>query len=1046
MNTNKIISRIIKVVMLFLFTKLTYAQQTMRFEHFDQTNGLSQGSVMCIAQYDNYRWFGTQEGLNRYDGYKFEIYKLKGEKAINSNVIFSLFADSQDNFWVGTANGLNLYDKKNNNFKKFKDYLGHDHVLNKNNYITKVIEDKNQNLWILTGKTGLHKLNLKTKKIETFLTDVSNLKSIILDNNGGVWVISTREVLYYSSKKNDFILVDIGALKNKEAIFSSIVFDNNNQLWLASSNNGIFVCNVRDDNERPKISVTKFIIDGPGKYNLSSTGVMSMLKTKNGDVWVGMQKSGISIYNAKYQTFNHSLGSPNKPNTIRDNNIWSIFEDQQGIMWLGTSSKGINKYDPLRFRFNVFQQDFERPTGSIPDNMVFRIIGNKNNIYVGSSSKVSKFDPKFNRFSTAFPLSSNPDESQVNESRTMSIDNNGNFWMVNQGGIYFYDPVSRTQRVFSVLQNSAEYLYLSLFLKEKNEIWIGSNIGFYVFDLASKKLKTKFNERRLAELSRYTIRTVMQDSAKNVWVGTFGKGLYKLGAKSEDFFHFDERQICPNIRSFKIIKNIMWVGTDCGLSKINLKTLKIERTFNENDGLPNNVIYSILNDEKGNLWLGTNNGLSKFSPYFQRAVANYNHQDGIQGDEFNTDCAYLHTDSTMYFGGTNGITYFKPSQIKQNTFVAPVKITKIQVSDSLFNSNSDFLKLNHDQNFINFEFVAFNFTNSEKNTYKYKMEGIDADWIKSGTKNNANYTNLPPGDYVFKVLGYNNDGLKNPKETTLNIEIKPSLTQSWWFKIFAILAIGGLVYLFNNYRNINKNLKQTLAKEEAKRLQNEAEMRSKEAVMQQKIAETEISALRSQMNPHFIFNCLNSIKLYSMENDSKAASDYLTKFSRLIRLVLDNSRSEKITLENEIETLRLYIEMEAMRFKEKVNFRINVIGDIDQQYVEIPPLLIQPYVENAIWHGIMHKDEGGNIIINLLLINEGTLQIEIIDDGIGRTKSAEYKSKSATINKSFGMKMTNERIELINQIYKINTQVAVIDLFDEKGLPAGTKVVVTLPI
>jgi Histidine kinase/7TM diverse intracellular signalling len=215
---------------------------------------------------------------------------------------------------------------------------------------------------------------------------------------------------------------------------------------------------------------------------------------------------------------------------------------------------------------------------------------------------------------------------------------------------------------------------------------------------------------------------------------------------------------------------------------------------------------------------------------------------------------------------------------------------------------------------------------------------------------------------------------------------------------------------------------------------------------EQKIAETEITALRSQMNPHFIFNCLNSIKLYSLENDSESASVYLTKFSKLIRLVLDNSRSERLTLEKEIETLRLYIEMEIMRFKEKVTYEMIISPEIDLQYVEIPPLLIQPFVENAIWHGLMHKEFGGKVSILVNLLAENMLEIQIIDNGVGREKSAEYKSKTATKHNSFGMKVTNERIELINQIYKTDAKVEIEDLYDDTKCGIGTKVTIQIPI
>jgi sensor histidine kinase YesM len=213
-----------------------------------------------------------------------------------------------------------------------------------------------------------------------------------------------------------------------------------------------------------------------------------------------------------------------------------------------------------------------------------------------------------------------------------------------------------------------------------------------------------------------------------------------------------------------------------------------------------------------------------------------------------------------------------------------------------------------------------------------------------------------------------------------------------------------------------------------------------------KIAETEMTALRAQMNPHFIFNCLNSIKLYTLENDSQTASEYLTKFSQLIRLVLENSRTEKVTLQKELETLKLYIELEAMRFKDKVQYKINVVPHIDQQYIEIPPLLLQPYVENAIWHGLMHKPEGGNITIDIAQPEEYLLHIEISDDGVGREMAKEHKSKSATRQKSFGLKMTSERLDAINHIYQTKTEVKIVDLVDTKGNAAGTKVIIEIPL
>ena len=270
---------------------------------------------------------------------------------------------------------------------------------------------------------------------------------------------------------------------------------------------------------------------------------------------------------------------------------------------------------------------------------------------------------------------------------------------------------------------------------------------------------------------------------------------------------------------------------------------------------------------------------------------------------------------------------------------------------------------------------------------------------------------------------------------------------------FALSYRSKLVLIEKNklQENYAKDLTETLAirtkeLEEQRNIREEQKIKQIETEFEKRIAETEMTALRAQMNPHFIFNCLNSIKLYTLENDSKTASEYLTVFSQLIRLVLENSRSEKVTLQKELETLRLYIELEAMRFKNKVKYQINIAAEIDQEYIEIPPLLLQPFVENAIWHGLMHKKEGGNILIEVSQPAEHYLLVEISDDGIGRTLAAEYNSKSATRQKSYGLKMTSERIDIINQLSQINANVQIVDLKDGMNNAKGTKVIIKIPV
>ncbi|MET7000105.1 tetratricopeptide repeat-containing sensor histidine kinase [Chitinophaga defluvii] len=267
---------------------------------------------------------------------------------------------------------------------------------------------------------------------------------------------------------------------------------------------------------------------------------------------------------------------------------------------------------------------------------------------------------------------------------------------------------------------------------------------------------------------------------------------------------------------------------------------------------------------------------------------------------------------------------------------------------------------------------------------------------------------------------------------------KAKLQQQWLYSLAGLLLLAGIGGFFF-YRNKvqQARLKAELAKEKA-------EQERTAAAFQSKMSDAALSSLRSQMNPHFIFNCLNSIRLYAAKNDSASATEYLSKFSRLMRLVLENSKSERITLQQELESLGLYMDMEAMRFKDKLRYEIVVDNSIDIDYIELPPMLIQPYIENAIWHGLMHKEEGGKIEIHLSE-KEEVLIASIKDNGVGRIKAAELKSKSAVIHKSFGMNITNERLELINQKYNITTSVTIIDLY-HNGTPAGTEVIIKIPV
>ncbi|MBK8557448.1 MAG: histidine kinase [Lewinellaceae bacterium] len=445
----------------------------------------------------------------------------------------------------------------------------------------------------------------------------------------------------------------------------------------------------------------------------------------------------------------------------------------------------------------------------------------------------------------------------------------------------------------------------------------------------------------------------------------------------------------------------------------------------------------ITTDTKGNLWVNSKGRVHCFDASTQR-WKHFGSKDGFPlatPYELMSNCY----DEKIYFTGT---CFWYPADLRFNEVMPRPVFTAFKVNEKELDLNGkdlNFVKelrLEAGQRSFTIEFAGLSYTNSEDNQFAYQLLGLDDNWVFCGNRHTASFTQLPPGVYTFRLQVANSDTELhqkwNQEPAELRIIISGYFYQTTWFKLLAgIVLIAGFYFLW---------------KVRMQDIQNEARLREREAEFQKQLAEVEMSALRSQMNPHFIFNVLNSINRYTLDHDADTASTYLTKFARLVRMVLENSRNLYVTLQSDLTALRLYTEMEAMRFKEKLQFHIEVAPDIDQQYVKIPPMLIQPYVENAIWHGLMHKKSGGTVWIKVMQASESFLNVEIKDDGIGRAAAMVLKSKSAVESKSFGMHITSQRLDLVNKLYHTELSVSVQDLLDRNGLAAGTIVVLKIPV
>ena len=440
-------------------------------------------------------------------------------------------------------------------------------------------------------------------------------------------------------------------------------------------------------------------------------------------------------------------------------------------------------------------------------------------------------------------------------------------------------------------------------------------------------------------------------------------------------------------------------------------------------------IYGLATDSKGNLWMPREKHITKFNPA-NRSLTTFNYNYGTNPDGFFS--FQILDDSMMVFGMREGLIILNPDSLHSNTILAKPYITDVEVQGdplpaSILNKGG-ILHLKPDENFFTIGFSAIAHTGGKNNRYKYRLRDFQSEWINAKDGKTATYTNVPSGDYTFELAVANNEGVWNPEVLLLPVHIEKHWYNTWLARILMALVLSGMAYVIYRYR--------------VEQIRKEERLRTH---YQRQLADMEMSALRAQMNPHFIFNCLNSIENFVIKNETLKASTYLNDFARLIRLILQNSRSSYVPVDDELEALELYLQMESLRFVNKFDYQVIVAPEVSSGNIEIPPMLIQPYVENAIWHGLIPRETGGMLTITMDKDN-GMLRCVVEDNGIGRKKSQEIReSKAVRGKRSMGMSITGDRIKLLNLLHDTNTQVEIHDLTDENGNGTGTRVELKIP-
>jgi sensor histidine kinase YesM/ligand-binding sensor domain-containing protein len=969
----------------FFFIKQACAQ-SFNFRNYTVEDGLPYVQIYDAFQDDKgYLWTGGYGGLSSFDGVKFSNYSPR--QGLINYWVTSISQDSAKNLIVGTLEGLSVF-----NGKKFVNYTTKNGL--PNNYIHS-IANKGAETAIATRSGLCYLSNNEIKKDFRFINvDIIKIKRVFKD-----YLASTNRKIYVVSKDNVKTICEFSA--SSDTLITSVETDKNSTLWIGT-NKGLFYISNFDLQNTLKKAVSTIIKEGINCVYVDYKNVL----------WIGTNDKLLTYFNDKVASYQISKDE-------NANNIYCITSDYEQNIWIGTRG-GL-----FQFRDEGFVS-FGKEDG-LKNAFIHGIaIDKKNNIWFGTAGGgIYKYDNKqFTNYTTGNGLSGNIISGLL-------YDSLNRLWIGTDKGLCY--EANDQIKASSFLSKDLIYC---VFLDKKNNLWLGLKDKIARIENINKYPNTKvsyFNFPLPVNITDFQMSSMCQGSNGTVYMASFLGGLFMYDGKEikdiTNLYRIKTRTVVDVTVSSN---NYLFVATLDGIYIINLDNKSVEKVT-EDDGLSSNLVYSLFITDNGQtLWAGTNQGANKIDlqSFFQSHVKNilsFGKTEGFKGLECNTGGLCKDSSGSVWFGTVNGLVKHNPVKYVSNDNEARLSFTKMKLfyNDTLLPQNA---QLASNLNNIRFDFMGICLTNPEKVLYIHKLEGFEKSWSPTTNQNNVTYSNLPPSNYIFKVRCCNNQGVWSTEPLSFSFSVDAPYYKRWWFIVSVLTFIALIVF--------------TLFRVRLNQLKREQEKESKTQI---EIAKNELKALRAQMNPHFLFNSLNSIQHYIISNKGDEAVFYLNRFAKLMRMILANSEKTTITLNEEINGLKIYMELEKMRFSNLFDFDIKIENTIDADYEQIPSMLLQPYVENAILHGLVPKNGEGLLQINFF-IKDNFLHVTIQDNGIGRKKSAEIKSHSTKSHASMGMKITKDRLRLLSDVQQVSYNVIFTDLQDAQGNATGTIVEITWPI
>ena len=847
LSRNRMKSHAIQSALLFvcIFLRVnSISGQSLNFDHYSVEDGVSQSEIICIRQdSEGYIWIGTQNGLNRFDGYTFEkyFYDPSDNHSISNNWIFDITEDQDGNIWLGTKGGLNKFDKKTGRFNlvNYKD----PNPFVADNFVYGIIADETS-VYINTPPV-LTILNYKTGTLETFqnefdydgaLYDIG--VPIIKDSEGLIWLGSQHGLSCFDFREKQFT----NFLDSNDHV--TALYEDNQGNIMIGTENGLHIYNKESK------QITRYFSENDNSGYLRQSYIHSITQDYTGAIWIGTEGDGLNkmIVNKDGSVgFNQFKSGAGIGNVISHDIVFALYEDNSFNLWIGTIA-GVDKTDLKKKNFRIYKKSNDLGSIDLLDNVIAAVYKDKSGkLWIGNWGKglniLNQNTDEVIHYSSDFSGKMHIPENHVH---VIFEDSESLIWLGTRDGVCIYNENTgrfisvqdyfRTEE-FNLFNNNRVYCMIE---DSDGKIWIGTGNGINILDKKTKQATSlKAGDEGQLTISSNLVYSLLEDKDRNVWIAT-SNGLDRYIPGENKMYHYVNNPASTNtlIDNFTIslsedyLGNI-WIGTSSGLNIFH-KPDSAFTYYSSNDGLPSNIIYDIIEDDKNNMWLSTGSGLAKIDPG-KDISNNFQVIDELRGKEFNLNAVYKSADGELFFGGIDGMVSFYPDSIRDNNYIPPIRITSIEkeseVKRQKVNVYTDEIRLSYKEYSFTIEFSALDYTNPSKNRYSYQMEGISDQWIDIGNRRSIHFTNLPPREYTFNVKGTNNDGVWNDTATSMKIKILPP----WWRSIYAYVSY--LILSFILIVLIIKRRERNLIHEKKKLEANVLERTAEIALQKEKVEE-----------------------------------------------------------------------------------------------------------------------------------------------------------------------------------------------------------------